>query len=427
MDEMNPQALNLEAKRIIALLKSEFVFPDGSFFLEKEGNKIFPYRIYPDLGDFLPFFLYFDEDEFVESQVFLYQKSLKNGLLVSEFDTFGISGLVKSYEYTDLMLGLADLYDLRPSDIHKKLLMDTAEKAIKVFSLDKKLSSYYYPRFRLHLPLLDTRDGTLVELFLDLHRLIGDEKYLEIAKNIFNNLINLDFYKIHLLLPSFSAPVLKIGKKFNSANICKNTTNSLFGFLALAKAGHRTAFKEITKIVSKLKDVSEDIGGGIPFNFDPVNRGSKANLTASFPVIDFLCDLYEEDKNPSHLDFAKKVADFWIDKRGKTGLFPSSPDSIETFFDSETDMCVALYKLWEQTGDLKYQNVADRCFAAILECHGKNDYPLIVDINTGEIVNGTQRTKFLALFLKLIILKIEYEKGEKIYSNKNLYGLLRDR
>ncbi len=44
-----------EAIKVINLLKREFVFPDGSFFLEKYGNEIFSHHIYPDLGDFIVF------------------------------------------------------------------------------------------------------------------------------------------------------------------------------------------------------------------------------------------------------------------------------------------------------------------------------------------------------------------------------------
>src|SRR4051812_5492138 len=110
-----------EAKRIIDLLKKDFVFSDGSFFLEKEGEKIFPHHIHSDLGDFLPFFLYFGEDEFVEKQVTLYTRSLWRGLLVSEFPSFGIKNLVKSYEYTDLLLGLLDLYEAKKTEENKKL------------------------------------------------------------------------------------------------------------------------------------------------------------------------------------------------------------------------------------------------------------------------------------------------------------------
>lgn len=419
--------LTKEARRIIDLLKNNFVFEDGSFFLEKNEDNIFPHTIHADLGDFLPFFLYFGEDSFVEKQIALYEGSLKNGLLVSEFPSFGIRGLVKSYEYTDLLLGLLDLYELRDTEKNKKLLIDTADKIIKIFQLEGRFSSYYYPKLNIRIPFVDTRDGTLIELFIDLHGVIGEQKYFFVANNIFNKLINIPFYKKNSLLPNFATFFGGIGKKFNTANICKNNTNSVFGFLSIAKNGNENAFKEIDKILEKLKEVSGEVGGGIPFTYSPAKKSTEANLTASFPIVDFLCDLYHERRKEEYIDFAKQIADFWISKQGGTGLFPLHSNQTESFFDSETDMSVALYKLWEKSGDEKYKKAADFCFGGILEFHGKNDYPLSVDINTGKVLNKTQRTKFLTLFLKLIILQIEYEKGLRIFSDKKLFNLLRDR
>ena len=51
--------LNQEAKRVISLLKKDFLMSNGTFFLEKYDNNISNHHIFPDLGDFLPFFLYF--------------------------------------------------------------------------------------------------------------------------------------------------------------------------------------------------------------------------------------------------------------------------------------------------------------------------------------------------------------------------------
>ncbi len=426
----------IEARRIIDLLKKEFIFPDGSFFWEKEGKKIFSHHIHSDLGDFLPFFLYFGEDEFVDKQVFLYEKSLKDNLYISEFSSFGIGGLVKSYEYTDLLLGLTDLYEISPNERNKGLLLKTTETAVKVFNLDHSLSSYYYPKLGFNLPIVDTRDGTLIELFVSLYEIGLGEKYLSIAKNIYIKLINDSFYNDFSLLPTFEVPKwLKFGlsmigdkDRFNKVMIFKNTTNSLFGFLSLAKIGMKEVYVEINKIITKLKSISEEIGGGIPITYElKNNKKSVANLTASFGVIDFLCDFYNETGDMTKIEFAKTIADFWIKKQGKTGLFPVTPDSVDSFFDSETDMTVALYKLWEKTYEVRYKDSADRCLEGIIKFHGSKDYVLSVNINDGEVINVGQRTKFLALFLKLLILKIKYSEGKKVYSDKELFNLLRDR
>ena len=73
-----------EANRIMDLLEKEFVFPDGSLFLEKsKTGGIFYHHIFPDLGDFIPYFLYFGRKPFVYGQIDHYKKNLKDGYLIS--------------------------------------------------------------------------------------------------------------------------------------------------------------------------------------------------------------------------------------------------------------------------------------------------------------------------------------------------------
>ena len=69
-----------EAIRIIELIKNEFVLSDGSLCLAKNyitGQK-FNKKIWLDLGDWLPFFLYFKEYKFVNSQVDLLSDYLED-------------------------------------------------------------------------------------------------------------------------------------------------------------------------------------------------------------------------------------------------------------------------------------------------------------------------------------------------------------
>ncbi len=427
--------LNEEAKRVINLLKKDFVFPDGSFFLEKDGNKIFKHHIFPDLGDFIIFFLYFGETEFVYKQIDLFKKSLADGLLISEYKSFGISGLAKSYDYTDLLIGLFDLYMHDKNQENKIFLIESTNTAVKIFNLKGKVRSYYYPKFKVRLPLVDTRDGTFIEFFCDMYEETKNSEYLYIANNIFNQLVKINYYRKTGFLPEFDSPGyiksifgrIVANEKYNTSPIIKNDTNSLFGFLALAKKGNKNALIEIWRMVDSIMKLTENTDGAIPLIYNPEVVDRVSSLPATFPMIDFLCDLYEYTKDVRAIEYAKKLADFWIGKQGKTGLFPKNSNDAYSWFDSETDMSVSLYKLWEISDDVKYKNSADLCTLGILKYHGSRDYVLMVDINNGSVINSTQRTKFIALFLKLIILRIEYNKGSKIYANKNLFDLLRDR
>jgi hypothetical protein len=432
MTSHSVEELNTIAKETIALLKKEFVFEDGSFFLEKSSKGIFATHIYPDIGDYLPFFLYFGEINFIDLHIQQLKKSLKKNIFVSELPTFGINNLAKSYEYTDLLLGILDYHDFVKSAESKKMIIDYSNEAIKIFNLNSEINSFYHFPTGLKIPIFDTRDGTLIETYVDLYKQFGDVEYLNVAENIYRNLIRGDVFKKQGILPEFDASrLLKStfdllrGKKFKTITICKNNTNSLFGLLSLYKINKNEEVKmTIDRIVSAIINTALVEGGGIAKH---ASETKEAFLTASFSMIDFLCDMYFFTRECEYLDDAKKIAGFWIGKQGKTGLFPVLSLKKESFLDSETDMTIALYKLYELTGDVSYKNSAERCFQGVLDFHVKNGFPLGVDVDTGDVVNGTQRTKFIALFLKVVILKIYYCNDESIYKNEWLHSILRDR
>lgn len=424
-----------EAKRIINLLKNDFVLPSGEFFLEKNGDYIFSHHIFPDLGDFLPFFIYFKEDTFIDNQIALYLNKLKNGILISEFPSFKINGLAKSYEYTDLLFGLLDYHKNKNTITSKKILLDSAETAIKIFKFDGNICSFYHQNLNINIPILDTRDGTFIEIYLELYSLTKDRKYIKTAHNIYTKLINTNYYKKNKLLPTFSAPNWIINlfnifnvKKFSTAIICKNNTNSLFGFLSLYIATKdENILNSINEILNSIESKTMTLNGGIKANYSLKNRDEFATLTSSFPLIDFLSDLYRQVNNIEYINLAQKIADFWINLQGLTGLFPLHSNEKESFLDSETDMCISLLKLYEITRKEDYKISSNRCLSGIINFHGVHDYVLGVNIDTGKVLNNTQRTKFIALFLKLIILKIESNNGKEIYKNNELLELLKDR
>lgn len=423
-----------EANRIISLIKKEFVLNDGSLCLKKNylTNLKLNKKMWLDLGDWLPFFFYFKENDFISSQMNLLDPFLKNNLLISEFNTFKIKNLCKSYEYSDFLLGLLDYYLEDKSDKNLKNLISHANKSIDIFNFDKKINSFYNPKFRLRIPVVDSRDGMFIEIFIEIFKITRDKKYLEISKNIFNQLINSPFYKKYHLLPTFSTsnkfiPYLLRSEKFKSAEICKANSNSLYGFLSLYMETNDESIKEeIDKIINKIKSIS--IGGGIIKTFYPNKKLNSSFLTASFSILDFLCDLYFITGIKEYLNFAVKIADYWLELQSKkTNLFPLHNNSRIDFFDSETDMSVALTKLYELTEEDRYKDSAEKCLEAIINFHGKYNYVSSIDIEDEKIINPDQKTKFLALFLKLLILKMEYLKGERIYTNSRLFNLLKDR
>ncbi len=435
MKKYSLEELNTLAQDTINLMKVEFTFPDSSFFLEKEGNRIFNTNIFADVGDYLPFFMYFGEEEYIKKHIELIKEKMKNDVLISDLPTFGVNHLAKTYDYTDFLLGIIDYYDFVKDDKTKDWVIRCIDKSIKIFNLNNNPSSFFYTPLNIRIPLLDTRDGTLIETFLDAFAHFGKEEYLFVAKNIYLNLINTDHFKKYGIFADFDSLrfIKKIFnkcnvKKFESVTICKNNTNTLFGFLSLYKiTKEKSILENIDSILLTIKYHGTVEGFGIGKKWSLNKKPSNSFLTASFSMIEFLSDAYVETNNVKYLDFAEGISMFWIKKQGQTGLFPVFSDGKETFIDSETDMCVALYKMYEITNNIIYKDSADKCFDGIINFHVKQDFVLGVHIDNGSILNNIQRTKFIGLFLKLIILKIHYIKGDLIYKNIQLYSLLRDR
>lgn len=425
-----------EAKRIIEIIKSDFLLSNGALGLERENGILSNHDIFADLGDYLPFILYFGENNFIDNQIKVLKKRLKDYLLVSDFKSFHIGGLAKSYEHTDLLLGLSDYYLHRKNQDSLELLKKVADAVINKFRLDGEISSFYHYKSHINLPIFDTRDGTFIEIYTELSKTLNDERYLHVAHNIFNQLESIDFYKKTGLLPVYHSNskiiksiLKKLGiNKFDTAVICKNNTNSVLGILTYyVETKNERALIMADNILSSIIKYASVQGGGISATASFENENNFASLTHSFHTIDCLCYIYDITKKSEYLDSAMKIADYWIKLQGKTGLFPLNSNGVETFIDSETDMTASLLALAELTKNDKYAAVANKCFEGLIKYHGERNYILGVDMNTGEPINTGQRTKFITLFLKDLILMEHLDKGGEIYKNKELWSLLRDR
>ncbi len=418
-----------EAQKIISLLKKDFILANGALCINRHYDYKSPYHALPDLGDIVPFLIYFKEFDLVEAQIEALKKNLVRGILISELPAFHIKHLAKSYEYSDLLLGLLDYHLYKNDEASRRLLFTIADKAIEIFNFSGSFNSFYWPTWNLHFPIKDSRDGMMIELFNELHSLSQDKKYLDVAYNIYQQLVKTNFYQQHHIFPTFSTNSIlpKFSSKFSQGKIGKANTNTLFALLSLwVKTKDQNILEIIIQTVEaiRIKVMSK---GGVGEVFNPKNKNFKICLTPSFALLDFLCDFYYYHKRVETIDLAKSIAHYWLDRQAKSGLFPLYDQGQEDFLDSETDMSVALYKLYELTREEKYKNSADACLAGIIKMHGSQNYVMGVDIDNGQVLNPGQKSKFLTLFLKLLILKLESDKGKKIYVDQELFNLLKDR
>jgi hypothetical protein len=209
----------------------------------------------------------------------------------------------------------------------------------------------------------------------------------------------------------------------------KNNTNPIFSFLELYKVDRDATIKsDIYKWVEATKKIMSSGKGGLYSSIELTGNNIKmdVDLTSNFAVIDVLCDCAWVFKEDRFLRMAREIADFWLSlQSSSTGLFPLTPKSKSSYLDSETDMIIALIKLYELTGEVKYKESAEKTFEGILQFHhAKRGYVLSVDINNGKILNPIVKTKFVSLLLKPFILFIS---GRDIYKTPWLHNLLKDR
>jgi hypothetical protein len=428
---MHEPFTNLDILNLVEFAEKNLVDKNGEYRHELNNEGLSNIFIYHDLGDIVPFLLELGEYEILNRIM----ESLKARLntetyLISRSKTLNrFQGLVKSYDYTDFLIGLEDLNRKRPETKANGLLKEYIQQTISIFRLDKKHSSYFYPKLKFRFPIVDSRDTTFIEIFCDLSESLNDEYYKDLAFEIFLRFKKIREKDILSLLPDFKMNYLiqKITKSKKQYSLMKNHTNTLHAYLRLY---------EITQNKEVLDEINEiflnccsrfSISKG-KFSDSPSTDSSKASLKASFALIEFICDFYILVKNESVLSIGLEIANFWISIIGPTGLFPMDSDSNMSFIDSQTDMVISLWRLAGHTGDKTIMNVADRAYHALCEYHGRQGYPLNVDIKTGEIIDKTVRTKFVFLYIKAVI---AYDKRCKnislLNSQPELRRLLRDR
>jgi len=423
-----------EAKRIIELIKKDFVLPDGRLALRRQKGVLTQLDMFADLGDVIPFFLYFQESEFIDRQIELFQKNLHKGIYVSEVPTKGFFYFSKSYDYTDLILGLLDYYNYQPTETKLRLLLNQIETVIKLFNYTGNFRSFYSPTIKMTIPVKDFRDGMMIELFVELYQVLKDKRYLKVAENIYQHIVKNDFFRSNHLFPTYSVPigidrVLKFAgiDIFDQAEIMKSNTNTLYGMLALYLVDKNpTILDNIYRTISAIHYKAMTFNNGVIKTWNVKHPTNRAFMVAN-SFMEFLCDFYFYNRRPADLYLAEQIAHYWLQLQAPTGLFPEFSDGRETFVDSETDFIISLYKLYELTSNEKYRQAADKCLAGLLEYHGQKDYPLKIDVIDGHITVDEQKTKFLALALKPLILMIELSQGKTIYQDKALFSLLRDR
>ncbi|MBI2302415.1 MAG: hypothetical protein HYU66_26215 [Armatimonadetes bacterium] len=163
--------------------------------------------------------------------------------------------------------------------------------------------------------------------------------------------------------------------------------------------------------------------------YDPATRLAwRVRLGETHSVIETLLDLHVDLQASPALEWACACADAWLAHLGRAGLLPEHEDLREAWLDPQTDFCIDLYKLGRLTGDERYTRAGDRLLEAVLQ-HFERPFGLAqkVDPDTGAPLAVEVETKFLGLFLKVLLIRRCVGRGEDLFGSSLLRRLCSDR
>ncbi len=422
-----------KAIEILKKLETDFLLPSGLISLQKIKGVLDPRNVVSDLGDIIPFSLEYGRDDFVYGQIQIIKQQYPDGLMASETPMLGISGLVKSYEYTDLLLGLAAYQQRHQVPENSAYIQMIADRAVQLFALDGRWSSVYAPQIKYPLPLRDFRDGMFIELLLTLGQLLQTDRYQKAIINLFSKLTADEDWQALSIWPAYCLTIGPrkvsriVHKKYRRYEFVKANSNTIFGLYALYQASGRA---DVLEAIRKSINGSLEIFGqskGVAMVWERSRGASDVRLTAGFTMIELLCDGNEYAPDGSWIDQAQAIADFWLNQQSDIGLFPTVPGGETAFIDSNTDMIIALCKLSERTNNTHYAEAAWHCLAGMESVFVAQGFPLHCCLSDGKPTVDVVKSKFIALFLKVYILKQHYLQGKSIYSSSTLFELLKDR
>lgn len=418
LKDNNPENLKKVSFWIVDLLRNKLCNDEGLLIQGIANGKKINNLIIDDFGDVAPFIAMYGGEDVCLRHIEYISKHYKD------------LGFNKAFAYTDLILGLIwygriGKYKEKAKDLAIKLAAEVGEKWM---SNEGKLRSVSIAGFKL--PFSYGIDSTFIEVWTELYRDTNQQSYADLAEKTFRYFSSLRVATKEGVIPArYSSSILfyplqlRKPAKFSEVHVMKDNTNYLFGLLDMVrldicKDEVKESFDFVYSALSERSNKNE-------LN-NHLTLGKSSDLLSSFAFIDLSCDAYKVFKEDRYLNTAIVLADYWLSlPSSKTGLFPSNFNTKESYFDSETDMAVAFLKLYECTKEEKYIIKVGELLEGILNHHMTSDgFLLSVDIEDGSVISDSIKTKFVALFIKLLHL---CSVDTKIYEDQTLFMLAKDR
>ena len=401
-----------------------------------------------DFGDFFPFIFWAGKQKWAwqVSKDVLKEYQTEDGL-------FKTGTIYDADKMSDIVVGLQLMGELTkdPSYVYAtKRVFDGLKKKMitrKGYVIYKKTPLFNYPLSSGKFA------GIYIEEAAKLHETEGE--YLKLSQHMASPWIQNKFSEKYGLFPfactSFLKPLLNTLFKretsfdFDTFMLAKSNTNLIFGLTRLYKNNKNATLKKVLCKWYRSLPILEN--KTINTLWAPKKNLRLCCLETNIAAIDALIDITLATGEQESLKLAESVSQAWIGYQNKTGLIDEVPQVINTGklskkmvnfsmknkhisrLDSQTDFSVVLLKLWDLTENQTYLTSAKKIIDGIIKYHKFEDgYVEFVNTKTGSHENSKViETKFLSLLIKAFMTMHECNNDRKIYKNKLLIELVRDR
>lgn len=422
-----------------------------AFFDTVSGEVIDGRPIYEDFGDVAPFLIACGAGDIADREFSALKSELDSSFLYIN-PRRSRPWMIKTYDWTDLLLGLLDYDKCQPGSGAKELADSLLSIWWGTFGKEDYISGRAIrvnSKKAIAIPMSSLHDiGMFPELLVQRSNVQNETQsmdFLSIATKIVDSIVDDEFTKKYGIFPNYlnlcdrlSPGVSKWfdclfrSKKHataTTANLFKENTNALASVLAVWEmTGEPKYLKALNHWLDGCLKHMQTPSKMIAMGWNPKKGVIHPPTDHNFQFVDLMCDIYHQTGQERFIESAEAVANTWLQARGSSGFFPHHIEgrySELAMSDSQTDFSVALLKLSALTNNTSYSTAAEEVLQSISEyMYTGAGMANWVDVHSGKALDGVCKTKFLVLSLKGWF---ALDNKEKIYKDPDFTALLSDR
>ncbi len=425
-----------KAQELVNLIKTRFITSDG---LLARNYPVTSRTLFTDFDDIAPFFIFFNETEFLLSQVRLIREKNKTFLSLCSAD-----GVLVTRAIDEWFGGLYALWEATADDVAYNLLRESVEFVLEHLMKDGFFSAAFYPNTKKAVAYYEPWSAGLLETFCEMR-----EEFpagFEQAQKILRNWVQDDYFSRYHLFPYrvYLSPLKNfVQEKFLSrafpsqrgsrppgvvgpcrTHLLKSfvkqfifySSNGLYSQLMKSNSTCAFSLLEFYKttgdqfwLQSLLKWINSAIenfcdNGKVYMECIPKSRVRRgAGITPAFILVDVICDTvyfaenYIAPYKNKFMSVAEEIIDYAWRNRLDNGLVPYRDGGEFAHIDSQVDFGVSLRRYAQLSGQRAYIDKSVELTKRALELHYSSEGYFTY---SGNVSKNVIDPKYNALLLK---------------------------